>query len=1043
MPISGRALGSISTVLRMNRLNTRHSLWQTARQLIAAIGLASIMAAELMRGSAAATTLAVTAASAFVVSGLMLWREGRRTSTPPADTPLPPAGTSGPLAWRLVLLGLGALGVAVCQTWFIGGATIAGGDITPPVGTAWISQLFASFGWSGNNLGGPASGPLALPWAAVTELIHATGGSTALADRFFISLLIGGTLIAAGGFFRALGFTPLAGGVAAIVYFFNPYTLTEVGVNTVFLAAMLLVPLYCGATLAWAKGTWQWWQVIVIFAVGTPLIGYAFENPPLVGMVIAATVSAVFLSHVRWGRSAAKRALKIVFVGALVALAASADWIVPSKAALSSVATHRLSSLVWWNFTQLRATLSNDFWLNAVWGWHQRIYFPFAGGFSQFPLVIVRAALPALAFAILGKRHFPYGWLARVASVTTVTVVVLLVFATGTRQPGAVIFDPIYSLPYGWLLQTPGRFLLLAGLGYGVLVASLIDSISRAKGHAPYLQRRRLWGLRGNRLARTFGAAAGLLVAGSSGYPLLTGSVIPGAIGHFPSHHVTVPRYWQATFAHLNRQRRQRTLLVLPPDDFYQMPYRWYYGTDGFIVDALDRHVIVPNAQQYAPATGELMAAVNLEASALLGRQYALAHSILRVLGANDVLVRGDIVANFPGRTIVSPAALVRALAGDPYMVRTWHSGLLYVYSTRKPFPRRFRGFATISGKTPNLRALSLAGGDRALVSSQPISGHESILQLPRLTEWTMSGNRLSTSEVLPVGWRYHPAVVSGDRRRVKSSVGLVWHRGSHTMEVSVRLGKSVIVDGNFAHGPWQRSVGNCSDVTPAGAGALTARVIPAGAPRGAAALMLSATIDSACEAQRLQWRAGSVRLSMKVRSLRGANVRFCVLEVPTQQCAALPQPVQGRRWHSYSATLNPLPHTRQLYLFLYADSFYGGRSVEEYADVTVRSMPRVPTIMLVGKSKTSSSAVRLVTAPTEYSAGWHARGRHVRVDGLINGWLVRRGVSVSGPILVPVKNETRDEVLLAAGGMCAAFVIGWLLLGGRLRRRSASAASS
>ena len=54
-------------------------------------------------------------------------------------------------------------------------------------------------------------------------------------------------------------------------------------------------------------------------------------------------------------------------------------------------------------------------------------------------------------------------------------------------------------------------------------------------------------------------------------------------------------------------------VLVLPPDDFYQMPYRWgYYGTDSFIPDLMNRPVLVPSGQGYSPASVQLLRAVDL-----------------------------------------------------------------------------------------------------------------------------------------------------------------------------------------------------------------------------------------------------------------------------------------------------------------------------------------------------------------------------------------------------------------------------------------------
>ncbi len=1014
-------------------------LWRLVRQLLAVIGLAGIVSAELLHSGTAQNVLGVTAVAAFGLAAVMFWWESARSSTPVPGTSSGVLSGSTAHAWRTTLVGLGAFGVAVTQLWFLGGATIARGDVTPPVGTAWISRLFESFAWSGNNLGAAAPGPLALPWGAVAELVHLFGGSTALADRFFISLLVAGALVAAGALFRALGFSPLAGGIGAFIYFFNPYTLTTVGFNTVFLDAMVLVPLCCAVILAWANATWRWWQAIAVFALSAPLLGYAYENPPLIGMVIAASIGAVCLSFLRWGGAAAKRAAGMFVVGGLVALAASAYWIIPAKAAISTVATHRLSSLSSWDFTQVRATLTNNFWLNAIWAWRYPTYFPFAPGFSHLPLELVRAALPALAFGVLARRRLPARWMTRVAAGVAVAALLLLLFATGTRQPGAVIFDFFYSLPYGWLFQTPGRFLLLGGLAYGLLACALVDSSKARRQPDDVIAKEPARGAGRDSLSRSLVAVVCLLVAGSSAYPLMTGSVVPGAIKPFPSQHVTVPKYWLSTFSYLNRQHDQSPLLVLPPDDFYQMPYRWYYGTDGFIVNALRRHVVVPNAQEYTSASAELMSAVRLEARALLRRQFTLAYRTLVALGTPDVLVRGDIVSGFPGRDIVPPAALFHALAEDPAMIMMWHSGPLAVYGTRNPFPTHLSGFATINNNTPNLNALTLVRAGRALVSSSPVPGHESIIQLPGLGSWHLSGQRLTVSETLPADWTYHAVALGshGVYPPRESHMLVRWRPRAHQVGLAARLGRSLISDGQFLGGPWQAQVGNCNDVAPVGPHGLVARVVRQAGPGRSPALELIARADAACEAQKLRWTRGPLLLSMEVRSLEGANVKVCLWEIPENQCAPMSQPSAGRSWHRYARVVAAPARTKEILLFLYADYQGGSKSVDEYARVVARALPAIPTVMLVGRPKHPSGGLRLTATSTGYSTAWHAEGRHVRVDGLRNGWLARRRMPVASATFTPAVNELRDEIGLALVAAAAAAAASWLVLGGRRHRRA------
>ena len=69
--------------------------------------------------------------------------------------------------WRGTTVAVAGMCVVICQSWFLQGGAIAGGDVIPPVGIAWLRQLFAPISWSGSNLGGPAANELLAPWAAV------------------------------------------------------------------------------------------------------------------------------------------------------------------------------------------------------------------------------------------------------------------------------------------------------------------------------------------------------------------------------------------------------------------------------------------------------------------------------------------------------------------------------------------------------------------------------------------------------------------------------------------------------------------------------------------------------------------------------------------------------------------------------------------------------------------------------------------------------------------------------------------------------------
>ena len=328
------------------------------------------------------------------------------------------------------------------------------------------------------------------------------------------------------------------------------------------------------------------------------------------------------------GRAAARRALRTLALGVPLLALASSYWLVPTVLQLKIEATSTLANQSSWTWTEGRATLANGFWLNNDWGWKFAEYYPYAGAYDKFPLLILKFLLPIMAFGFLALARFPRAIgvtarRARLGIAASATALFLVLLSTGTNLPGALVFDPLYQLPLGWLLREPGRFLILAGLAYSVLLALTTEAAcERLNSFEPGAVRRWRSALHrpGLRLAAVSVAGAAVL---APGFPLMTGAIAPVHRPLLPSTRVSVPAYWTAMASYLNGSAPPGNLLVLPQDDFYQMPYTWgYYGTDSFITDLIARNVVDPAAQGYAPAQQELMGAVRLVQQGLLAHDW-------------------------------------------------------------------------------------------------------------------------------------------------------------------------------------------------------------------------------------------------------------------------------------------------------------------------------------------------------------------------------------------------------------------------------------
>jgi hypothetical protein len=369
----------------------------------------------------------------------------------------------------------------IAQTWFRSGTAIADGDIAPPIGTAWIGRIFSIYGWSGANLGGPIANQGQLPFAMLDEIVHLAGGSGALAQRVWLSLLIAAIFVAGAVLARTLSMSPLAGLVVGVVFFVNPMTLSQVNIYIVYLVGMILVAVLPAASIAYARGSLKLWQLNVAFAFAAPFVGLSFANPPLVGMLAVALFATPLLIWARFDRAAATKCFGGVLVAGAVLGAVSSYWLIPSLLQVSqSTATGTLSSFSRWGFTESRSTLANGFWLNTVWGWSFGNYYPYAYLFKQVPLILVRPLFAFLSFLGLtlgcaGSRSKRNTGVTRLVGLLSVLVLGLILLSNGTRSPGFLLFDPLYHLPYGWLLQEPGRFLLVGALGSALLMGLLVD----------------------------------------------------------------------------------------------------------------------------------------------------------------------------------------------------------------------------------------------------------------------------------------------------------------------------------------------------------------------------------------------------------------------------------------------------------------------------------------------------------------------------------------------------------------------------------------
>jgi hypothetical protein len=816
----------------------------------------------------------------------------------------------------------------------------------------------------------------------------------------------------------------LAALLGALAYAFSPYVVAQVVSNPVFLAALALLPAIPAAVIVGATGQVRLRTSVVLVIVTAPMLGYVYKNPPLLGMVIGTALFVPVLCACVHGRAAARRAVLILVFALPLTVAASAYWVIPSMLQLALVAKGQLATISSWSWTEGRANVLNAFWLNDVWGWIYKEYYPFASTFDLFPLSVLKFGPAIIAFAALAvgrkatarrykfaSQHFP------LALLTGTVALALIVISTGNNPPGNLIFNRLYALPYGWLLREPGRFLMLASLMYAILIAITVEATlefvaqrARLRTLAETVQLKfafmpqRAW------LRMVFVPAfkvASLailaLLVTLPGYPVITGEIVPDQRPILPSGHVHVPAYWTEMAAFADTAPISGAVLVLPPDDFYQMPYRWgYYGNDEFITYLMSRPVLIPSSQSYVPPSAQLMSTIDLAAKSILNGHWQQTDRLLRVLGTPLVLVRGDLdldLASHYSRTFDSPSSLRDALRNSPNFDLLHTSGPLELFALRGesvldievvPF------YATVNTVTPDLRVLSSLPKGAALVSQLPMAGVPLVLEPPPVSAWRRSDNKLVWDFSRDPGWTYKLTPLD-------SGWSLKAAEGSQSVEISVPV-TATLEDGTFTK-QFSGPVINCAGAVPE-SDQPTAVVQPGGGPHDGSFLRLTARIGSGCVGRSYewppQWSGHSIVISIATRHVNGASPHICLWETRKtgpNRCAPLPPVANTDGWSNFAATTTPDPDTTKIELFLYADAYVpGALTVSDYADPQVVVVPYLPQFDVVGTPVETSRVPQLVLHRSSYSTNWKGPdgSRHVLVDGLLNGWQLDRSQPVS-----------------------------------------------
>jgi arabinofuranan 3-O-arabinosyltransferase len=885
------------------------------------------------------------------------------------------------------------MGVAASQTWFRLGTVVATGD-NFPIGFFHPSRTLDAGRWLWGYSVTPTGSPdynealQTLP-ARVGQALSLLGIGAGGAQRLFVTALFAAIAPAMYLLLRTVFPEPsqrLGAFLGSLFYAFNP-SLFFFALYDVFLLDLALLPLLIALVIRGARS--GKWRYPVAFAGTSILLSYAFLSPPAFLLLAIAAALAVLVGVFEQGRGGLRFCLRAMPLVILFNL----WWVVPAGLVLGRAHQQLDRSQIDplarpWIYE--RSSVGNVLRLVPFWTWPNSASFPYAHVVEQQPFVALSyVAAAATALSVLAAR----GRSRYVALAIAMLGVVLILLTKGLHPPFSSLNLALYEhVPGMWLYREPStKFtILLAGI-FAFGLATFVGALAA---------RRRL------RMAATSVIVFAVAV---TTYPLWTGQVIPGRRqGGFPDAHIRIPRYWLDAGSFLSQ--RPGETLVLPVDDFYQLPYVWgYYGTDVIPKELLGARVVA------SPTPGGTVLRPDVDAARVLDelRTEAMSRSwddlarTARALGIRWVLVRRDVDDRFRGRAIMDPISISRDLDRSSSFRHRRRFGLLDLFELRSPRATVWASAQVFKAAEPVPVGLPV-GGDVAVVWS---TSHIAVTERIERARWRVSANGLIAAIPAAPGayttfvrWpRGVPASLTISHGRSRSVARLtaptVTLDGRPVSPVvapvevvlrGVGLDKVLAVGDQLLRVPRAARESRLSLTLPplpqrvawyAAEGPASVEVLGAAlwgpasrcdsetaapAPSTAALsrtrrvgkgvfLVLSARTRSACVRRTLPKFRGARVLRLTFDYLResGAPPRICVWQVGPELCVPLPPLRSTRGRHTFDALFRTAPGTKSLRLSLYADGGFGASTVR-YGSIRVTSYRPASPSALFGRRVSS-----------------------------------------------------------------------------------------
>ena len=647
--------------------------------------------------------------------------------TRPATAPV--RLSTGTLTWSWTLLArlrpyLLTLLVSsfVVSRWFRAGTFISTGDMGSFLRTGWAPE--ATSAWNHTISGAGSAGyTVARGFELVLiDVVKRLGGDEYVAQWVFYTLIYGLVGVGVAYAARAVVTSDVAVVAAGSFAVLNGFFLTRLP-NPLNIISVGSIALLTGLGLRVARGRKLGAPWAGIALLPTSFLGF---NPPMLVVAYAWAVAGIpLLVLAMMGRAALWRLLRWMLVALPWAVVINAFWIVPLGMSYvgggGAAGNADFTDPTAWAWSQAQNQVPNVLTLVANWAWVKPQYLPFAADLDRPALIWVRYLIPALVLLapVVGPRR-----LRRPAIVLLGFSLVFVVLAKGLQPPFPEFNLFLYNhVPGFWLFREPmsklGQLLVIFfAILIAILVQGVLESLRRAPGPWAVL-----------RTAVALGATAAVILYP---YPLWTGDVIPDVRPQQPSAHVRVPAFWHDMADQLNADTRPGKVLVLPLDDYYQMPTTWGFSGVDSIANLLITHPVVqPKPDGYfseAPAFGAEVRGIQ---TALLTGDLQAVPRLMHATQISRVIVRHDLLVGLPNRSFADGAVLSAAMAQVRGVSRAathgelelWHVGdgsapTVTTYGRLLDSPARPAASAATVGTLPTDQAIVPRTSDPGVTSA-------------------------------------------------------------------------------------------------------------------------------------------------------------------------------------------------------------------------------------------------------------------------------------------------------------------------------------